>query len=357
MKRVALFQLAREYGGAEKVVENLYNLNNSKSIEMYLICLDDTKFSDVLKKDFKIDNILFLPNNKFAIFTIIKETVRFIRKNEIDILHVHNVASEVIASIIAVCTKVRVITTIHSFIDYDFSGFLKRNIYKAFRLIANRLNDKYVTVSEGLKISLPKSIRKKTEVIYNGISEFGLKTGLEHNERFTICSIGRLVEVKAHSKLLGAIKILKEEGIDVDCIIAGEGVLENELKEYVNKNGLGEQVHFCGFIGDIQSIFSKSDIYIVHSNMEGLPLSTMEAMSYGIPIIAYRVGGLKELLNRTTCVEIENNDCESIAKAIKYAMNNGDITKSNVVNAREVYERRFSLEAFNEKYLKLYKLE
>lgn len=350
MKKVALVDLARAYGGAEKVVENLYKFSNKDKYKIYVICLDDTDFSNEIKKKIGTKDILFLPNNKKCFFKIIKSIIAFIKQNNIELLHAHNIASEIICIFIKLFIKIDVITTIHSFIDFDFKKGLKLNIYKYLENKLLRYNKFYIAVSDELSNKFNKS---KVRVVYNGVKDIK-NNYISSKKEFDICSIGRIVENKNQLELLKAIKKLKSSGIKIKCAIVGTGPEEEILKRYCRKEKIDEQVAFLGFSENIAEVFSKSRFYIINSKMEGLSISTVEAMSFGIPIIAYRVGGLKNFLNKHNCVEIKENYYESIADTIDMALKNESLLDSKVLQARSDFEQYFSIDKFIKEHEQVY---
>lgn len=357
MKKILLVDLARDYGGAEKVVEGLIRgFSNEKLVNVFLVCLENTKLAEFAENNMKSDEYILVQNNKKKIFVIINDIIKFIKKNDIDIIHAHNIASEIICVLVNKLCRKKMITTIHSDCNYDFSKGIKSKIYY---ILENKLfyfNKLYITVSNQLKSTLiQRGLNSKKIInINNGINEVSKVDSNTINNEFTICSIGRLVKVKSHINLIRAIGILKNKGIFIKCIIAGEGELKEELINKVEQEGLTDRIEFWGFVNDIKAVFSKSNCLIIHSQMEGLPIVVLEAMSYGLPIIANRVGGISEALSSSLCIEMLNNNPNEIASAIEMAKSNRGNLQNIAILAKDRFREKYSYSQFIKKHKELY---
>ncbi|MFP7171622.1 glycosyltransferase family 4 protein [Terribacillus halophilus] len=135
--------------------------------------------------------------------------------------------------------------------------------------------------------------------------------------------------VHAASKLVG--NLYDKYNIVFD--IGGSGAEEMEVKELVNKLGLSENFKFHGWIGNAKKkeLLSKADIFVLPSYNEGLPMSILEAMSYGLPIISTNVGSIDEaVISGENGYLISPGNIEELSKAIeKIITDNQFITMGN----------------------------
>lgn len=355
MINVLIIDLGRDYGGAEKVIENLL-FYDYKDINMHLVALKNTKFSSILEKR-KVKS-LFIENDKKKILKSLFKVKKYIEDNKIDIIHAHGVTSEIFGVLLSKITNCKLVTTIHSRADFDTTNKIKGNTYCFIQKRLLSYNEKYIVVSESLKEFFlnDKGIKaEKIDVIKNGIKALEKKDNLK-SSTFTLSTIGRLTPVKAHKKLLEALKDLKKEGVPFKCIIAGEGELEEELKLFVAENNIGEEVKFFGFAEDIRDIFDKSDCLVIHSDMEGLPITLLEAMSYKVPLIVYKVGGIKKVLKSNECIELKSNEPKDILKGIKEFINKDKKEIEDMVNNSLInFKNNYDLDIFIKKHELLYK--
>ncbi|MGG5460739.1 glycosyltransferase family 4 protein [Clostridium sp. B9] len=357
MTKVLLINLGREYGGAEKVIENLF-FSNYENCRMYLVALDNTKFADIIKANENGNRVVLIPNDKKKIIKSLLKIRKYILDNNINIIHAHGVTSEVFGVLLSLITKRKVITTIHSRADFDTTNKLKGNIYCFLQKYLINLNKKYIVVSNELEKFFVEDLKVNDEkliFINNGLRELNNRERVKHEE-FTICSIGRLTAVKAHNKLIEAMTEINDEKINLECLIAGNGELESSLKTQVVNSSLEDRIKFLGFIEDVRDVFDKSDCLIIQSDMEGLPMTLLEAMSYKIPIIAYRVGGIKKLLSSNECIELKSNKPSDIACGIREAFYKSRDELSCIANNAFVkFKKNYDIEIFIKKHEALYR--
>ena len=112
-----------------------------------------------------------------------------------------------------------------------------------------------------------------------------------------ISYIGRLSYEKGADVLISAMKRLVIKQDDIFLILAGDGPLMNQLKIFANSMGLKDKIYFAGYRNDAMNIMANSEIIIMPSRTEGLPISLLEAMLLAKPVIASKVGGIPHVIN------------------------------------------------------------
>lgn len=157
-------------------------------------------------------------------------------------------------------------------------------------LRAHKFNAKniYLVHGVGVKINyeMMPSLEKKL---------FKQKLNVPKNN-IVFLSVGELNENKNQILAIRSLGMLKKKISNFTYIICGEGNKKKELQKEINKLGLNENVLFLGYRNDISKINQISDIFIFPSIREGLPLSVMEALSVGTPVIASNIRGNKDLI-------------------------------------------------------------
>jgi glycosyltransferase involved in cell wall biosynthesis len=104
--------------------------------------------------------------------------------------------------------------------------------------------------------------------------------------------VGRLVREKNLDVLIDVSHRLKEMFPEICLLIAGEGPLRKELERYVDELDLADAVRFLGFVEDVYPLLEEADCFVLPSQTEGMPMSLLEAMSCGVPIVASAVGSI-----------------------------------------------------------------
>lgn len=153
----------------------------------------------------------------------------------------------------------------------------------------------------------------------------------------SVLTVGRLAPEKGQGLLIDAIALLRERGLDVHCTIVGDGPLRTRLQEAVLDLGLGDRVSLPGALppAEVAARLRTSDIFCLPSFAEGVPISIMEAMAVGVPVVATNVGGVDELVvNGETGQLVPPGRADHLATAI------ADLLTDETLRARLVSAAR-----------------
>jgi glycosyltransferase involved in cell wall biosynthesis len=138
-------------------------------------------------------------------------------------------------------------------------------------------------------------------------------------------------------------------------LLVGIGPLRSELERQIGAAGLQGRVHLLGKRADVPEILNAADVFVLSSDYEGNPLSVMEAMAAGKPMICTAVGGVPELVEDGCGLLVPPRDAQALAKAMSYMLENPNARKSmGEKSARRAVER-FDLRAMTEAYEDLYR--
>lgn len=233
---------------------------------------------------------------------------------------------------------------------------LAKNAKKAFSI--SEYNRKYVIS----KYNLDKSTAEKLCIVRLGSQKKELTNKPVTKSTLVIGCLSRLVEKKGLIYLLKAIKLVnKDLGIHkIKCIIGGDGPLKKDLEDYISQNNI-ENIHFIGSItGKEKEVFFRElDLFILpciqlKNDRDGIPVVYMEALSYGIPIIATNISGLDEICkDNINGFLIDQKNEFIIAEKITYLYKSMNILSSFSNNALVEFNK-YNIEknSFN-KYLLL----
>lgn len=317
MKKIAILSLHLGYGGIEKCVVNLANILCDK-YEVEIACtykLYEKPAFD-LDKRVKVNYLgCEAPNKKelkdaikhFKIFKIFKEGFKSIRilhqRRKTMVNFIKNSDAEVIIS-----TR----DIFNSWLgDYAKDGVLKigwehnhyHDSYKYARSVVGSAYylDYFVLVSESLRNFYAEALRRsdcKCVYIPNMIDEIPDKVSKLIDKK--IVSIGRLSKEKAPLDLLKVFSILHTNYKDWKLEIIGDGVLKEEMEDFIRLHHLEDSVYLAGFQGKdyINKVLNKSSIYLMTSETESFGIVLLEAMSHGVPCIAFdSAEGAKEIIS------------------------------------------------------------
>ena len=168
--------------------------------------------------------------------------------------------------------------------------------------------------------------------------------GLAASDLIVLC-ISSLDARKRIDVLLDAFRIVSRNHPRARCVILGSGPLESELRKTTVELGLAGKVVFTGQVGDVRSYIEVTDLFVLSSDREGLPLSVGEAMAYGVPCIATDVGGNKEIVSHgQTGLLVKPRSPEQLAEAIDYLLAHPEERCRMGANARTRVREHFDIE-------------
>jgi len=271
------------------------------------------------------------PEKKLSSFPFflrsLKKIIAFLLKNrEIKIVHIHGAARGslirkiIIFTIIKAIFKKKVIFHSHGGALADFYSRSPVYLKFIFRFFFNNV-DKIICLSpQWLDFFKTKFSPKSVCVLENMVLENKMPASDKHNPKLTLLFLGIVCDAKGIFDLIDVIIDNKEEFKGrLSLRIGGKGEIDrlNKLIEY---NELSDIISFEGWVsGDVKArLLNESDIYILPSHFEALPLSILEAMTYALPIIATNVGGVPEIVkNNINGFLIQPGDKNQLAISIR----------------------------------------
>jgi glycosyltransferase involved in cell wall biosynthesis len=171
----------------------------------------------------------------------------------------------------------------------------------------------------------------------------------------TIVSVGRLVPAKDHLTLLRAIRCAFDDGQSIRCVLVGDGVLRGELESAVRSLRLESAVTFRGECDDVASELWNADVFVLSSKNEGLPVSVLEAMAAGAPVVATDVGGVSTVVrNEVTGLLVPPESPKELSRAIVKMVSDANLRKSVAAKGRQLVEERFGVNKTAQEYERLY---
>jgi glycosyltransferase involved in cell wall biosynthesis len=169
-----------------------------------------------------------------------------------------------------------------------------------------------------------------------------------------IC-VGSLTREKGHAYLLEAMQSVTSELPEARLLLVGWDPGRSDLKTFANQNGLGENVAFLGTRGDVPLLMAASDLSVLVSLREGLPLSLLESAAAGLPAVATSVGGTPEVVEHgVEGLLVPPRDPDSLADALLTLLRDPDRRRSMGDAARRAVERKFDIRVVTEKIEDLY---
>jgi glycosyltransferase involved in cell wall biosynthesis len=193
-------------------------------------------------------------------------------------------------------------------------------------------------------------------VVNNGIdmAPFLAVPARKLRDEVTFGLAGRMAPEKNHRVLIEAFGLLRRRHGCARLRFLGGGPLEPELKEQARSLGLSEAVEFCGFSHDVAGFLSQLDIFVLPSDFEALPLSLLEAIASGLPVVATAVDGVPKIVQTTDGGWLcPRGDAPALMGAMEAAITSPDRLE-RAERARRVVAELYSAERMARDYERVY---
>ena len=277
-------------GGAEKHFVSL--LNEIRAGERWAVFTSSSKEGPTLEDqlDSGIEIIRF-PVRKRSAFWNVYRLSRRIRETGVNVVHTHMFWPSLYGVAAARLAGVPVIVTT----EHGENKWKKASHRFLERQVISRFAKRRFCVSESILKArsemdgVPEAILALTA---NGTPIPEEPAELWSNERPVIGTIGRVVTQKNYHLFVDVVSEVRNRGYDVDACLVGDGPLLEEIRAYIARSKLSDHILTPGMSRDVESWYRRIDVYLISSDQEGQPVSLLEAMSYGLPIVSTDVGAI-----------------------------------------------------------------
>jgi glycosyltransferase involved in cell wall biosynthesis len=191
-------------------------------------------------------------------------------------------------------------------------------------------------------------------VIRNAVdlTRFEPRNGMHHHDPVELVSVGRLAAPKDFATLLDAVAELPRGSVRLR--ILGDGPERAALEERMRTLGLEGWVSFDGTVADVAPALAEADVFVLSSRSEGMPMSVLEAMAAGLPIVATDVGGLRELVDEDNGLLVAPGDRRGLAEALARLVADSHSRTLLGAASRERAAASFALPAWRDLHRTLY---
>ena len=351
MQIIPSFALA----GAEIMCENLIYALRDEGVEVIAVSLYDYHSPITKRLENAGVDVRYLGKKKGLDLSIIRKLRRLFKEEKPDVIHTHLYAIKY-AMIAGMQAKVKSrVHTVHTIAQKEggkFSQKLNKFFFKHANVVPVALSELVQeTIQQEYKMS-----KDKIPVILNGIDLSKCKPKADYaiNDTIKILHIGRFCEVKNHKGLVHAFEIFHRKYPNSILQLIGDGELRGEIQSFVDEAGLTECVEFLGLQDNVYGYLHGADIFTLPSLYEGIPMTLIEAMATGLPIVAANVGGIPDMLVNGESGILVDVDSEKIADAF-LRLANDELLREKLGAKAKTDSVKFSAETMAGKYLEIYK--
>jgi glycosyltransferase involved in cell wall biosynthesis len=290
--------------------------------------------------------------------------VRILRKLSPELVHTHTSKAGVLGrlAIKVAAPRSKVVHTYHGHLLYGYFPKWKTRLIVGFEKFLGVVTDRYVAVTEQVKLDLLRvgiGPAQKWRVIYPGLRQKLDLSKLESRKNigvgpqcFVISWVGRFTDIKNPMLAIQAFENVEDKN-GLHLIMAGAGELLEDCKTYSESRGL--PITFLGWVTDINPILSSSDLLLMTSRNEGMPVVIVESALKGIPALSTDVGGVSEFVKNDHTGWLVESNIESISEKIEYLAKNLQLVINAGDKAKDLAETDFSVENFVLEHVKLYR--
>ena len=355
------------YGGAEMLVHRFARGMRTGGYEPLVCCLQDGPLRPLIEADGIRVECLGLPRRSildgpaFAAFgvTVLARLVRLFRRRQVSLVHAHLPDSIIWAALAGTLSGTPVIGTYHglAILPAGRHAFDPRNRLRALMYrIAERLSDRTIAVSGPVRDLLCREMgftAQKTVLLVNGIdtAAFGgarddtlVRAELGLEGRRVITCIGRLVDNKGQQYLIEAMRDVVQSHPAAALLLVGDGPALEPLRALAQRLQIADTVRFAGSRTDVPEILALTEVFVLPSFYEGIPLALVEAMAANRPVIATSVPGNLDVIGDDGCgLLVPPKDAAALAGAIAGLLDDPPRARAMAARGRARARRDFDL--------------
>jgi len=357
--------------GAEKWILALANNSDRNLVTSELVVTKETANHKLqLVSDF---NSLGLQSHEIEMngrfdARAIKSLVSLLKKQNVDILHSHGYKSDILGILAAKIAGIKCITTPHGFEKtnnrklemfiaagcrtfkyFDYTVPLSRELYADVQRY-NVPDEKIIYIRNGVDLKdIDYRAPAETPVVRAADEPLNLP------QSKTIGFIGQMIDRKNVTHLLDVFERLASSNSGIKLVLLGDGNSRAKFEEYANTLNSRDRISFLGFQNDPLAYLNTFDLFVMCSTLEGIPRCLMESMAMGVPVAAYDIPGVNQLLehNKTGLLATLNNK-EELYQHCKTLLWDEKLANKISAAAAKHIDEKFSAHRMAKEYTDLY---
>lgn len=354
-------------GGPEKTILNSPRFLAGRGIDSACLFMhppNDVGFEEIRNRAAAAGAELISVDDRGPLdWRVVRESIRICRERRVRVWHGHDYKSNALGLLVRRFHAMKLVTTVHGWVRHT----RKTPLYYWVDRMSLRRYDRVICVSQDLlekcaAIGVPD---ERLCLIENAIVVDDYERTLEQREakarfgvptdRFLLGAAGRLSEEKGFDLLIQAVGSIVDDGRDVGLLIAGEGHLEQRLKDQIDALGLTDRVRLVGFLSDPRELYQAIDMFVLSSLREGLPNVVLEAMATGVPILTTRVAGIPAVMtHEVDGFIVSPNSTEELEAGLRTCLDRPELCAKLAGAGKEKVARDLSFAGRMEKIAAIY---
>lgn len=299
-------------------------------------------------------------NGRFDVRAI-RQLCKVIRDRNIDVIHTHGYKSDILGLIAARRTGIACISTPHGFpgkTGWKMGMFIRMGAHslRYFDYVAPLSEE---LVSDMKRFGVPET---KTRFVRNGVDLTEIDHVLETQEKAerpdnsqTVGFIGQMIPRKGLADLLSVFDGLYSKDARLALQLVGDGNQRADLEAIASSLQSREAISFLGFRSDRLELLSDMNLFVMTSSLEGIPRCLMEAMAVGVPVVAYDIPGVDQLITHgETGLLAPHGDKLALERCCQQVLEDQNLAKTLITNGRRLIEEKYSAARMAREYENLF---
>lgn len=358
MKRVVIVLPQLWTGGIQKMNLELAAHIHDPRVEVCILSLYP-RCGEMFEKqaDDRGIHVEYLSKRPGVDLTIIWKVYRFFRKHKPDVIHINQRMTTYVLLPMLLCGIQKRIYVVHSLAERDARGLAR----KVNRFAFHYLKVEPIAISKTCRASIAHVYglpEDKIRIIHNGVNLdlFKRETAyqlLPENECVFITSCA-FREVKNLPLMVKAFAITHLRCPATRLIMLGDGETMEDVKHAIAEHQIEDCVQLTGSVNNVAEWLQKAHVYVLSSDWEGIPVSVLEAMSVGLPVVATKAGGVPDIVKDGVNGLLANvGDCEALAQAMQRLATDCDLRLAFSKASQRISEQ-YGMEQCVESYIRVY---
>ena len=339
-------------GGAQNMLYNLIKEIDRNEFEPHVICYRSQAKTELENRVCEICDVTFLNIKGRVSVRDVFMILKTIKKFSPDIVHGHLSAQKYVI-LYSLIFRIPFVITAHTKPQVAF----EKSTEKLLKLLVEKDRGVLVAVSDANRVMCDEYFgfdKAKSFFINNGV-DIEKFYKVNHKD-FTFINVGRQDENKNQKLIITCFARLIKEFDDSKLILVGDGPCHGQLMQYVAELDIENNVIFTGSIFNVEDYYAVADVYLQSSHREAMPMTALEAMSAGLPILSTAVGGMKDIVDENGYLVKDGDEKHYYEVMKKYITMDLKELKKQGDLSRQIVENGYSVKMMAEKYGKIYKI-
>jgi len=304
------------FGGAETMCENLCYAQKKLGHDVVVVSLYPERTPISQRMEAAGVRIVYLDKKLGMDVSMVPKLLRLMKQEKPDVVHTHLDVVKYAAAAAKMAGIRRCVHTVHNVAQKEAEG------------LAQKINKVYFRMGWTKPVALSPEVRRtiaqvygmpehEIPVIYNGVDLSRCSPKMDYADRETmlLLHIGRFNEQKNHEGLLRSFRRLLEKHPQCRLRLVGDGELKSDMEKLARELGIAGSVEFSGSQSDVHPFLQSADLFLLPSNYEGMPMTIIEAMGTGLPIVATAVGGVPDMVENQVSALLTPCDEQAVCDA------------------------------------------